>query len=129
MRGFDLLVKTPKKAEIEGFISGANNVDSRTMGWGMTFMHELMHTALFNGLKDPQGMFSVGGPEVELNQVRQELNSNGFDFGQRLSYRGYPAGDSGKAFIPFDDNAKKSLRDDQVEPDKSSKFVSYTPRQ
>ena len=41
--------------QINSFMAGANNVDPKTMGFGMTFMHEILHTAVGISKSDPSG--------------------------------------------------------------------------
>lgn len=38
--------------QIEVFINGTVNMDNRTLGWGMTLMHEINHTNVGGGLQD-----------------------------------------------------------------------------
>jgi RHS repeat-associated protein len=97
--------------QINGFINGAQNVDSRTMGWGMTFMHESLHSALGGGLRDNLPRLSDTGQVVDrLNIVRQELNQNGGNYGVRMSYKATSFNPSGKpAYVPFDRVANSNL--------------------
>lgn len=65
-------------------ISG--DLDPRTMGWGMTFLHELNHTSLVPGgpYEDNYGKDNPTGDVVDrLNKVRRELGPR---FGQRKNY-------------------------------------------
>lgn len=77
--------------------TGKGNLDNRTLGWGMTFMHELHHTQVGGGLSD-----SPGNPDpvvTQMNIVRSELNNLGGNYGQRLNYNATPIGLYN--YIPF----------------------------
>lgn len=81
--------------QITGFIEGTPTVlNDKTMGWGMTLLHELFHTQLGGGLIDvkDENDFNSTGPTVdEMNQIRRELddnpqnNRNGY-YGERTHY-------------------------------------------
>ncbi|HRK06112.1 MAG TPA: RHS repeat-associated core domain-containing protein, partial [Chlorobiota bacterium] len=71
--------------QVRDVINGARGgLDSRTMGFGMTFLHELSHTRLGGSLTDAT---SPGNPEGDvekrMNVVRTEL---GASWGQRQTY-------------------------------------------
>ncbi|AZQ57268.1 hypothetical protein EJ994_00020 [Maribacter sp. MJ134] len=74
------------------FIGGAREVDNRTMGFGMTFIHESLHSNVADGgaNRDFVGDTNVDvrtGPVVDrMNIIRGQLNSQGFNFGQRQTY-------------------------------------------
>ena len=73
--------------QILSFINGSKNVDSRTLGFGMTFLHESFHTNASGNLKDdPMG---TGDVVDKMNVIRNELNQQGHNFGQRVKYRRY----------------------------------------
>ncbi len=109
--------------QVDAFIAGANNVDSRTMGYGMTLLHETMHTSIGGSLTDA-GNGGIGQVEGVMNKIRGELNQNGMNFGQRLSYKGMAATDSGDAFVPFDAHSLNVLKNYTI-PDGGDKYVSY----
>ncbi len=92
--------------QIEGFINGATNVDNRTMGWGMTFLHELHHTQVGGGLSDGE---PLGDVVRQMNIIRSELNLQGGNYGQRESYKSIRI-DSDE-YIPFNYVARNTLRD------------------
>ncbi|WP_246011593.1 RHS repeat domain-containing protein [Flavobacterium piscinae] len=83
--------------EVNNFISGASDaLNNKTMGFGMTFMHEALHTDLLYG--EAHGSESVKWGETgrivnTMNSIRKELGSS---YGQRLSYLSF------NSFIPFD---------------------------
>ena len=72
--------------QIEGFVKGTVGMDSRTLGWGMTLMHELYHTKVGGNLKDNYGSGYLGDVVTQMNAIRSELNAQGGIYGQRLSY-------------------------------------------
>ena len=89
--------------QILSFINGSRNLDSRTLGFGMTFLHESFHTKVGGNLKDdPMG---TGDVVDRMNVIRNELNQQGHNFGQRVRYRSIEL--NGHQFIPFD---KEALR-------------------
>ena len=67
-------------------IHGAVGVDGNTLGFGMTFMHELLHTSIGNGYYDTTADFGTGHVVDFMNQIRKELNEQGFNYGQRMNY-------------------------------------------
>jgi len=68
------------KNQIEGFVKGTpSDLNDKTMGWGMTFLHELHHTNAGGGLGDVADKrdFASTGPTVDsVNEMRKELDSN-----------------------------------------------------
>lgn len=116
-------------SQIESFISGATNVDSRTLGWGMTLMHESLHSVLGGGLKDSPlaaGFGPIGDVETKMNIIRTELNVQGGNYGKRLSYQGLIPPYSNSAYLPFDGWALRHLKTD-ILINNSSKFIKFTP--
>lgn len=79
-------------------------MDNRTLGWGMTLMHEINHTNVGGGLQDSP--FNPGPVVTIMNTIRTELNAQGGKYGQRLEYYGTPIGS--KVYLPFN-NASQSL--------------------
>jgi hypothetical protein len=95
--------------QINSFITGSVNVDNRTLGWGMTFLHESYHTTIGGGLSDtPYNSGNPGPVETQLNIVRSELNAQGGNYGQRLNYEGLTLGVS-NAYIPFNNSSQISI--------------------
>lgn len=81
------------RSQIGCFVRGtSNDLDSRTMGYGMTFLHELGHTKIGGNRRDyydfeSHGLFGQTGPNVDyMNQIRRELGPR---FGERFSYGYY----------------------------------------
>ena len=91
--------------QIRDFVSGTDGVNSMTMGFGMIFMHEVVHTDVMGDTKDPvDGRGAIGIPDMVGNQIRLELGS---DWGQRESYAPYLI--DGIYYFPFSDNAIECL--------------------
>lgn len=64
-------------SQIQGFVDGASgNLNSKTLGFGMTFLHELGHTD-FAGDKSDYSSSGGNGPNVnQMNKIRKELDGN-----------------------------------------------------
>ncbi len=102
--------------QINQLISGtSSNLDSRTMGFGMTFLHELGHTDLGGAEVDPSTFTTPSGAKAvkfgelgtnvpKMNSIRKQLGSS---YGQRTSYGSMPIG--GNTYIPFSVGAKTDL--------------------
>lgn len=102
--------------QINSFINGANNVDNRTMGWGMTFMHEILHSNVAEGGAKGHGsektnFGSTGTVVNRMNVIRQELNSQGNNYGNRESYQGVYFNPSTQkpVYIPFNKSAVNQI--------------------
>ena len=59
--------------QINGFIEGSVGIDNRTMGFGMTLMHEIQHTQVGGGLSDEP--MNPGPVVTRMNKIRKELNA------------------------------------------------------
>jgi hypothetical protein len=115
--------------QINSFIKGAVNVDSKTLGWGMTFMHESLHSILGNGMRDSPlaaGFGPIGDVEIKMNIIRNELNQKGYNYGQRSSYQGLVPGYSTFAILPFDSWSKRHLING-LYLHWQSKYIKYEP--
>ena len=100
--------------QMESQINGAVGVDNRTLGWGMTLMHEIQHTQVGGGLRDsPYGRGNPGPVASNINIVRTELNAQGGNYGQRMSYPAMLIG--GAAYVGFN-GASQSLINAQIAP-------------
>ncbi len=100
--------------QINDFISGtSSDLDNRTMGFGMTFLHELNHTSIGGGLKDDKSAFGNTGAVVNrMNTIRGELGSS---FGQRTSYMGLSFSPTkNPVFIPFNMASKNMLNQGRI---------------
>lgn len=96
--------------QINNFIAGSSGVDSRTLGWGMTLMHELHHTQIGGGLSDSPYSSGNPGPVVtQMNIIRGELDAKGGNYGQRIDYPSTPTG-LGSSVLPFSNAASRTLR-------------------
>ena len=91
--------------QINGFINGTVGMDNKTLGWGMTFMHELHHTQVGGGLHDTPG--NPGPVVIQMNTIRSELNTLGGNYGQRLDYAATHIG--AYNYIPFSKPAQSLL--------------------
>jgi len=91
--------------QINSFISGAVGLDNRTLGWGMTFLHESYHTSIGGGLSDSP--FNPGPVVSNMNIIRSELNALGGNYGQRLNYYEIPINST--FYIPFCDSSKNLI--------------------
>ena len=78
------------------FIAGTSaDMDNRTMGFGVTFIHEALHTSMGGGLVDG-GVGTPGPVENIVNGIRSQTCES---LGQRLSYSTMPV--RGVPMIPF----------------------------
>ena len=111
-------------SQIEDFIKNTHNLDPRTLGWGMTFLHELYHTGPGGSLKDAINPYDTGDVVDRMNVIRKELNENNNNrFGQRLSYQSIvPNEDEWGSFIPFDSSSLKDIRRGN-NPRNDSKYI------
>ncbi|MBQ4344902.1 MAG: RHS repeat-associated core domain-containing protein, partial [Muribaculaceae bacterium] len=106
--------------QVEAFISGANNLDNRTLGYGMVFFHESMHTLMGGNMRD--ATYGTGGVVDKMNQIREELNKKGYNYGKRESYTNIMI--NGVFYIPFDRDAYRRL-DQNKRPSRNSKYIYY----
>ena len=109
-------------SDINSAISGSVNIDGRTFGWGMTFLHESYHTKIGGGL--PDDPYNPGPVVTKMNIIRFELNTQGGNYGQRLDYHKTTLGTN--SYIPFCKNAKASI-EGGIRPSRREKFIQYTP--
>jgi len=56
--------------------SVSDNLNSKTLGYGMTFLHELQHTDLGGNLSDTKKEFAKGPTVERVNTIREELDNN-----------------------------------------------------
>ena len=94
--------------QINGFISGtSSDLDKRTLGFGMTFLHEVDHSPVGSGHIDSNVLGTTGEVVDRMNIVRSQM---GFKWGQRLSYPSYQLSPGSKqSYIPFSRPALNSL--------------------
>ncbi len=121
--------------QIDKFINGtSSDLNNFTQGYGMTFLHELQHTDIFGGKSDPlkitvNGQVGVpfgeiGGPESRMNKVRRQLNSQGMNLGQRLSYGPMHMGTEGKVYLPFNNQSLNNINKGIIP---TSMEIGYVP--
>lgn len=107
--------------QIGTFIAGTNGVDSRTMGFGMVFFHEYLHTKSAGNYPDPpEGTLGVGIPDMIGNTIRNEL---GNEWGQRIDY--HPTQIDGVYYLPFTPDAYDCLKSNVVP---ESGYIRWTGR-
>ena len=94
--------------QIDEFINGAVGVDGRTLGYGMTFLHELLHSPLGGNHKDTTKDFGTGGVVDTMNQIRNELNKQGYNFGERMNYKSHVIDNN--AILPFNQPALNLIK-------------------
>lgn len=106
--------------QINTFLENAIGVDGRTLGYGMTFLHELIHT---NGYEyeDVKGRIGTGKTVDTMNKIRQELNEQKYNLGKRMNYEALPI-NSGKSIIPFDSRSFRQSMDG-LHPTKNTKYI------
>jgi len=84
-------------SQIQGFIDGTSeNLNSKTLGFGMTFLHELGHTDFAGNNSDYSPSGGIGPNVKQMNQIRSELDENsvnrylgnGTVYGIRSKYEG-----------------------------------------
>lgn len=106
--------------QIDQFVNGtSSSLDSRTMGYGMTLMHEVLHSNVGMMAGDASSVGATGPVVDTMNRIRMDL---GTGFGQRTSYPAVPM--SNGTYLPFDQG---SLRDIQrgILPAGSSMFIRF----
>ncbi len=54
----------------------SEGLNSKTLGYGMTFLHELHHTDVGGDLRDTDKEFSKGPVVEKMNVIRQQLDAN-----------------------------------------------------
>jgi hypothetical protein len=94
------------KLQIEAHIKGSRNLDSRTLGFGFTLLHEVLHSDFAGmALNDNElGYGKIGDNEKLLIKIRSEMGSN---WGQIQSHSARTV--EGSAFIPFDEESKNNI--------------------
>ncbi len=94
--------------QIDGFISGTStDLDNRTLGYGMTFLHEVDHSPVGSGHVDSKVLGTTGDVVDRMNIIRGQM---GFKWGQSLSYPSYQMSPGSKdSYIPFSRPSLNSL--------------------
>ena len=109
-----------KPGQVIDFINGSVNLDKRTMGFGMVVLHEMYHTSLAGGYQHAANL-EQDMVLKNMNTIRAEMNSQGYVFGQRLSYGSTLI--YGRAYLPFDNKAVSYLRRGDT-PVSYNRFIS-----
>jgi RHS repeat-associated protein len=109
--------------QIEGFMKGVKGgLNKETMGYGMTFLHEFLHTNLGGSLSDEPYSSSNPGPVASrMNIIRSELNAQGENYGQRMNYQSYPIGN--QSYIGFNKVSAAYIRNWQAPS--VGKFIAF----
>ena len=94
--------------QISNMVKGAVGVDGNTLGFGMTFLHELHHTTIGGDYHDSTELFGTGPVVDNMNIIRNELNKQGFNYGERLNYKAIHTKEGN--IIPFNESALSSLK-------------------
>ena len=98
-------------SQIENFINNTFNLNPATLGWGMTLLHELHHTGPGGSMIDTDELFGTGNVVDAMNVIRQELNMQWKNFGQRLNYKSIiPNEKATSSFLPFDRSSLNSIK-------------------
>ncbi len=98
-------------SQIENFINNTFNLNPATLGWGMTLLHELHHTGPGGSMIDTDELFGTGNVVGAMNVIRQELNMQWKNFGQRLNYKSIiPNEKATSSFLPFDRSSLNSIK-------------------
>ena len=98
-------------SQIENFINNTFNLNPATLGWGMTLLHELHHTGPGGSMIDTDELFGTGNVVDAMNVIRQELNMQWKNFGQRLNYKNIiPNEKATSSFLPFDRSSLNSIK-------------------
>jgi RHS repeat-associated protein len=86
--------------QIDGHINNTpNGLNDKTLGYGMTFLHELHHTTPGGSLSNPprSDVSSTGKTVDKVNKYREEIDNNSYNdsssqgyYGKRMFYNYYP---------------------------------------
>ncbi|MDE6443499.1 MAG: hypothetical protein K2K64_03625, partial [Muribaculaceae bacterium] len=118
--GMDIILMNSQ--QLQDFIDGAHRVDSRTMGYGLLFLHELHHTNIMGNLEDDKRESQTGPVVDKINKIRRELSFKGANYGERMMYAPISIGE--EDVIAFDIMTFELLsKKGMVSP--GSKYVKY----
>ncbi len=96
------------RSQIKGFIDNtSSDLDPRTLGFGMTFLHELGHTDLGGGLKDYNLHYDNGANVKSMNKIREQLGKA--RWGERYYFKQLDKS-TGESYIPFSRGTFLDLR-------------------
>ena len=111
--------------QINSYIKGVKNINPKTQGWGMTVMHEILHSIVSTFGANKHGkeyyVFGETGKVVDrMNIVRQQLNDRGENYGIRKSYKGIYFDSSKRPdYIPYDSQSRSALMNGDIPPSMS----------
>jgi len=87
-------------SQIENFIKGtSSDLNSKTLGWGMIFIHEVLHSNVGGSLTDPP-LTAGFGPKGAVVNIMNIIRSQLRNYGIRSSYQGIRL-PNGSAYLPF----------------------------
>lgn len=72
----------------------SENLNPKTLGYGITFLHELQHSDLRGNLKDTNQEFQTGPTVDRVNTIRQELDENDGGYSKPYGLRKYYMGNT-----------------------------------
>ena len=99
-------------SQIEDFIENTYNLNTATLGWGMTLLHELHHTGPGGSMVDTDELYGTGDVVNAMNVIRQELNMQWKNFGQRLNYKSViPNEGATNSYLPFDQSSLNCIKE------------------
>ena len=94
--------------EVKSFVDGASaDLNPKTMGFGMMFMHELLHTDVGISTLHGSEAYSWGQTGTVVNVMNSIRGQLGESYGQRLSYIGL--NEEGVTYVPFDASSKTEI--------------------
>lgn len=108
--------------QITSIINNTYNVDPRTLGWGMSLLHEFLHTKVGGLYSDTKLMYKTGDVVPIMNRIRSELNAQGYNYGQRTWY--IPVYIQGVPYVPFS-KAAAGLLSSGMMPSKHGYVVAH----
>lgn len=88
----------------------SSDLNKNTLGWGMVFIHEYLHTTPGGSLSDPKQYGLIGEVEYTMNDIREELGS---DYGMRASYQSLLL-DDGFRYIPFSTYSEELIQSGKI---------------
>ena len=107
--------------QIQRYMKGVQGgLNKETMGYGMVFLHEFLHTDVGGGL--PDNPKNPGPVVTQMNIIRSELNAQGGNYGQRLSY--YYERIGGQYHLPFD-KVSHTYINSLMSPPAGTKFITF----
>lgn len=78
----------------------------------MTLLHELHHTGPGGSMVDTDELYGTGDVVNAMNVIRQELNMQWKNFGQRLNYKSViPNKGATNSYLPFDQSSLNSIKE------------------